>query len=262
MRLRVLIFTAVISLILAAPASAQRNLKPRYNDPIENYTEVEAEGWTLLVNKRLDEHPELRQEAIETMQWQLWIIQRIVPEHAVKVMKGVKIWLEYKCVGSAQYHPDRDWLEKNDYNPAKARCVDVGDVTQHTRRMPGRAVMVLLHELVHAWHHQTIGFDDERIIEAYKKSRDSGVYDEVMRDRHVKVRHYALTNHKEWFAEISETYLWVNDYYPFNRAELKVVDPQAYELMREIWGKPTPTQAEIEAEEKSYTDDAKAANTP
>ena len=217
---------------------------------MENYAEVEVNGWTLLVNKRLDDRPEVRREALETMRWQLWMIERLVPAEAAAAMKKTKIWLEYKCVDSAQYHPGRDWLVENNYNPAKTKCVDVGDVTRHTDRLPGRASMVLLHELIHAWHDQVLGFDDERIVAAYEKSRDSGVYERVIRDRHVKVKHYALTNHKEWFAEISETYLWVNDYYPFNRAELKIADPQAYALMEEIWGMKTPTEADLKKQDE------------
>ena len=41
----------------------------------------------------------------------------------------------------------------------------------------------------------------------------------------------------EYFAESTEAYLGVNDFYPFVRAELKQHDPDMYELMTEIWGK-------------------------
>lgn len=242
--LRTLLLACLGTCAVAQPVHA-RDLTPKYNDRVENYTEVDVAGWTLMVNKRLDEHPDKRREALDATRWQLWMIERLVPAKAVAAMKRTKIWLEYKCVDAAQYHPGRDWLAKNNYNPAKTKCIDVGDVNRLTRRIPGRAAMVLLHEMIHAWHDQVLGFDDERIIAAFKKSRDSGVYDKVVRDRHVKVKHYALTNHKEWFAEISETYLWVNDYYPFNRAELKIVDPQAYRLMEAIWGKRTPTEEEL-----------------
>ena len=230
---------------MIASSAAARDKTPKYNDPVDNYHEVDVNGWSLLVNKRLDEHPDVRREALDTMRWQLWVVERVVPAKAVAEMKKTKIWLEYKCVDLAQYHPARDWLVQNNYNPAKTKGVDVGDVSRYTQRIPGRATMVLLHEMVHAWHDQVLGFDDQRIIAAFEKSKASGIYDEVIRDRHVKVKHYAMTNHKEWFAEISETYLWVNDYYPFNRAELKIADPQAYKLMEEIWGMRSPTEEEL-----------------
>ena len=254
---------ALLSLVAITVGAHARDLTPKYNDPVENYHQVDVDGWTLMVNKRLDDHPQEKRDGLEALRWQLWMIERVVPAEAVAAMKKTKIWVEYKCVAAAQYHPGRDWLIENNYNPAKTKCVDVGDITRYTKNLPGRATMVMLHEMIHAWHDQVLGFDDERIIKAFEKSRDSGVYDEVVRDRHVKVKHYALTNHKEWFAEISETYLWVNDYYPFNRAELKIADPQAYELMEEIWGMKTPTEKELRrreaaefAEEKQAQDES------
>jgi len=49
-------------------------------------------------------------------------------------------------------------------------------------------------------------------------------------------RHYALTDQKEFFAEMSEAYFGMNDFFPFNRAELKVEEPEIFELLQTIWG--------------------------
>ena len=51
------------------------------------------------------------------------------------------------------------------------------------------------------------------------------------------VRHYGLSNHKEYFAEAAEAYFGVNDFYPFVRAELKEHDPRMFSLMEEFWGR-------------------------
>ena len=51
-----------------------------------------------------------------------------------------------------------------------------------------------------------------------------------------KVKHYALTNQMEFFAEMTETYFGVNDFYPFVRAELKESEPELDQLLQEIWG--------------------------
>jgi hypothetical protein len=50
------------------------------------------------------------------------------------------------------------------------------------------------------------------------------------------VRHYGLNNHKEYFAEATEAYLGVNDFYPFVRGELKEHDPRMYKIMEKVWG--------------------------
>ena len=187
------LLVAALVFLGCAPSLTARDLSPKYNDPVENYHKIDLDGWTFMLNKRLDDHPDQKREGLKALQWQLWMIERIVPADAVKAMKKTTIWVEYKCVAAAQYHPGRDWLVENNYNPAKTKCVDVGDITRYTNNLPGRATMVMLHEMIHAWHDQVLGFDDQRIIKAFEKSRDSGVYDKVIRDRHVKVKHYALT---------------------------------------------------------------------
>jgi len=40
---------------------------------------------------------------------------------------------------------------------------------------------------------------------------------------------------KEYFAECTEAYFGVNDFYPFNKAELKEHDPDMYDLLTDIW---------------------------
>ena len=52
------------------------------------------------------------------------------------------------------------------------------------------------------------------------------------------MRHYALTNHKEFFAEMTEAYFGVNDFFPFNRAELKEAEPEIHALLSAVWESP------------------------
>jgi hypothetical protein len=49
-------------------------------------------------------------------------------------------------------------------------------------------------------------------------------------------RHYALTDHKEYFAEMTEAFFGTNDFYPFVRGELKQHDRRTYDLLAGIWG--------------------------
>ena len=94
-----------------------------------------------------------------------------------------------------------------------------------------------MHELAHAYHDQVLGWDDEEIKAAFKQAKKAGIYDKVLAHNHQTVEHYALSNHKEYFAESTEAYLGVNDFYPFVRAELKKHDPKMFDLQQKIWGK-------------------------
>jgi hypothetical protein len=80
-------------------------------------------------------------------------------------------------------------------------------------------------------------FDHPRIIAAYDQMKEEGIYERVLLYTGRQTKHYALSNHKEYFAESTEAYFGVNDFYPFVRAELEQHDPRMYALMVELWGK-------------------------
>ena len=96
-----------------------------------------------------------------------------------------------------------------------------------------------LHELAHAYHDRVLGNDEARIIAAYEHAKASGTYDQVQRQdsegRKRLGKAYALTNHKEYFAECTEAYFSRNDFFPFDRAELKAHDPAIAALIEQLW---------------------------
>ena len=96
---------------------------------------------------------------------------------------------------------------------------------------------VILHELAHAYHDQVLGFDDPGILAAYNKAMKEQQIRQGAALHRRKVRHYAATNHKEYFAESTEAYFYHNDFYPFVRAELHMHDPACYAEMERVWGK-------------------------
>ena len=53
-------------------------------------------------------------------------------------------------------------------------------------------------------------------------------------------KHYAMTDHKEYFAEGTEAFFYRNDFHPFVRAELKEHDPALHALLAGIWGIAAP----------------------
>ena len=112
---------------------------------------------------------------------------------------------------------------------------------------------LLLHELAHAYHDKVLSFKNEAIKAAYEKAKASGTYDEVERfngNDIVKDEAYAMTTPQEYFAELTEAYFGKNNFYPFNRNELKEHDPEGYAVIEKAWGvetadkktgQPTPT---------------------
>ena len=166
-------------------------------------------------------------------------ITYILDEKKVQQLRKlvIRVELDHK-LGNMQYHPSKGWLINNNYDPSLEKRVHVPRGRQLlSKDQWAKHPYVILHELAHSYHDQVLGFEHKGIIEAYQRSEKQGIYERVLLFRGGKTRHYARTNHKEFFAEMTESYLGVNDFFPFVRAELQEHDPETYKLMQKIWGK-------------------------
>ncbi len=202
----------------------------------------QIEGWTIRVDQRLlsGEHKEKGAKALSVLQSKLVAITILVPQKALTDLKKVIIQmdLDHGKLRAMQYHPSSGWLKSHGYNEQLARCVHIPHVDgllspSSNRRMP----LVILHELAHAYHDQILGFDEKRILAASKQFRESGKYESILTYGGQRGKHYALTDHKEFFAEMTESYFGSNDFFPFVAGELKQEEPAVYQLMENIWGK-------------------------
>lgn len=204
-------------------------------------TTRELEGWTIRVDERLLAPPndKLGNQALTFLEAKLVEIKAVVPATRLADLQKVVIVLDLECgdLGSMQYHPSADWLEEHGYGRDLAKCVHLPQAADvATKRNINEQPWVILHELAHAYHDQVLGFDEPRIAAAYGQYKHSGRGDATLLFDGQRVRHYALTDPKEFFAEMTEAYFGSNDFYPFNRAELKESEPRLLELLEEIWG--------------------------
>ncbi len=208
-----------------------------------SHTVWKVEGWTVRVDDRLLLAPDdvLGPRALRFLQSKLSDIKAVVPEDRLKKLQAVTIVLDltHGRLGPMQYHPDAGWLQANGYAPDLAKCVHLPRAADlPTRQHVNEQPWVILHELAHAYYDQVLGFDEPRIKEAYEKFKKSGRGEQTLRFDGNRVRHHALTDHKEFFAEMTEAYFGVNDFFPFNRAELKEAEPEIYALLQDVWESP------------------------
>ena len=203
-------------------------------------TARDVEGWTVRVDDRLLQTPEdaLGTRALKFLEAKLVEIKAVVPAERVKELQTVTIVLDLNCgkLGPMQYHPDAGWLKANGFSPDLAKCVHLPRAADlPTRRNINEQPWVILHELAHAYHDQVLSFDEPRIVAAYERFKQSGHGDKALLYDGKRVKHYGLTNAKEFFAEMTESFFGVNDFYPFNRAELKESEPELFELLSKVW---------------------------
>ncbi|MCE9531695.1 MAG: hypothetical protein K8T89_11320 [Planctomycetes bacterium] len=208
---------------------AQPKDKPEPAKPT-SHTIKKLEGWIIRVDDRLLKAPddELGAKALRILEAKLSDIKAVVPADKLKKLQAVTIVLDltHGILGLMQYHPDAGWLKANGYSTDLAKCVHLpraADLT--TSELVNEQPWVILHELAHAYHDQVLGFDEPRIKEAYAKYKKSGRGEKVLHHDGTRGKHYAMTDPMEFFAEMTEAYFGVNDFFPFNRAELKESEP-------------------------------------
>ena len=204
----------------------------------------EIEGWNVRIDDRLlgnSPDASLGTRALRFLEAKLVDIKAVVPEDRLKDLQEVTIVLDLNCgnLSSMQYHPDAGWLKAHGFPIDLAKCVHLPRaVDVVTRRNINEQPWVILHELAHAYHDQILDFDDPRIMAAYTQFKESGHGDAALLYNGKRVKHYGLTNQKEFFAEMTESYFGVNDFFPFNRAELRQAEPDLYQLLTDIWNPP------------------------
>ena len=93
---------------------------------------------------------------------------------------------------------------------------------------------ILLHEMLHAYHHQVLpqGTRNPEILRFYDRARDGGFYPPDA---------YVLRNVKEFFAVTASLYLWGNvDRPPFKRDVLRAKQPVYYKWLGDEFGVEKP----------------------
>ena len=238
---------AMLALVaaVACPASAaDPAVATAAKDQPASRSEIALEGFRILVDDALlpgGAAEALGREALEFLRAKLVEIRIVVPPAKLARLREVTIVVDDRCgdLGSMQYHPSADWLADHGYPRSLARCVHVPIAAQvATRRNVAEQPWVILHELAHAYHDQVLGFDEPRVLAAWEAFKAGGRGEEALLYDGTRVRHYGLTDQKEFFAEMTEAYFGTNDFAPFNRAELKTDFPELHALLEQIWGEP------------------------
>ena len=212
-----------------------------------SHTTMRIEGWTVRVDDRLlkGDGADRGALALRLLAGRLVAITMVVPEKSLAKLREVTIQMDltHGLLQTMQYHPSGQWLKKMGYSEALARCVHIPDVEDFLSPFENhRQPSAVLHELAHAYHDQVLGFDEARVKDAWTKFVESGHGKSVLTSPGGEREHYAVTNQMEFFAEMTESYLAVNDFYPFVAGELKKSEPAIFALMQEIWG-PLPGKA-------------------
>ncbi len=234
----------IISCIVLGHTSCSKENTPDIITPEPDTTvfaEIVYDGFTVKIREYLKNTPDAT-AALNLMKANLDTIMTVVPDIFLTVMRKHPIWMEkdVKPDGAAWYHVSEQWLIENHMDPKKVKCVEICNYVNYVNWTQQNQPYMVLHELCHLYHDQALSFDYPPIIVAYQNACSSGLYKNTERyDGYGRysttASAYALTDHKEYFAELSEAYWGRNDYFPYTRQELKTYDPTGFAALEQIW---------------------------
>lgn len=218
-------------------AASRKPVSGRAFEPTSAYQERQIEGWTVRVGPALKNKKAYADEVCKLLRYKLHLVERYLPEKALAALRKVPIWLEENnpAVPYVVYHDDKKVLRQKGLNPDKYRAVEIGN-TKNFRQWQDLQPSIVLHHLARAYFDQVVKADHKDVTRALAKAVKGGKYDRVLRFDGKHVRHPALLNVKEYFAEMSESYYGFNDHYPFLQFELSQLDPEACKLLARLWG--------------------------
>ena len=205
--------------------------------PTAAYVQKKIHGFTVLVHPAVMRDGDVASQAFAELESQMDQIAAVLPEHLLARLRQARIWIEWRQREdtASQFHPARAWLLEHAYNPDKAGDVEICDVRNWVAWSRQDQPFSLLHELAHAYHFRVLGGRAALIDLAYAHAMAAGLYDAVAYVHGGRLQAHAAKNAAEYFAELTEAYFGVNDYYPFTRADLRRSDPLGFRIVEELW---------------------------
>jgi len=213
--------------------------RPAHPDPRARYVPIAIHGHTVLIHDSILDRPALVDALKLELTRQLEDVYRTFPAQALSAIRPVRIWVEWarKPQGGAEYHVSADWLRENGYLTEKEGDIEIANIRNFLAWSKKAQPCMLTHELAHAYYERVLvkNHQQGRVRERYDQAKANGLYANIQYMDGSLKRAYALTNEKEYFAELSEAYFGRNDFFPFVREELCAYDPTGYALMQQVW---------------------------
>jgi hypothetical protein len=240
MRRALLIFTVLIFTggCKYEPLKISRTRTSNTNGKTFKYMVENVAGWEVLVRDTMwMKWPRMTSETLEIVRHQLTEIARALPAHTVAMLRAVPIYVTNsrpENPSSAHFINSRTWLIDNAEDESMYQCIEIVSPKQFIRATRVQPCL-MLHELAHAYQIRYFDFNENvELRTLYDNAMKSRKY-QVLPYTHTLREHYASTNFKEYFAEASEAYWGRNDFYPFDREELKEYDPELFEFVQWVW---------------------------
>lgn len=177
---------------------------------------------------------------LRSIQTDVTELLRVLPWSVHALVKRTPIWInasysygprdDPRVLRHSTAHHEEGWLVQCARDrPEKARCIEIYSCFDYERmRLHWNGCGLLLHEFCHLIHQFCLGLDNPAVEKLYTEAYKSGKYEEILRRDWAGMEDdfdmaYALVDPKEFFAEMSVTYL-SNGYHDLDTADKSIME--------------------------------------
>lgn len=205
--------------------------------PTADYLQRDIGGFTVLLSPAVVQQAPLFKEVMDAIEDQISAMAGQLPVARLEQLKQTFIWVELnnEVDKATVFHRSPDWIVASAGNQDKVGHIEIVNAKNFIDCSRDKQPSQLLHEFIHAFHQKVLGADNKAVIDTYRQMQLRRMYDRVEHLSGSVGPGYATLGPLEYFAEISEAYFGRNDYYPFDRAQLKTHDPIGHDLVEKLW---------------------------
>jgi len=199
-----------------------------------SYYDTLIGGWHVRVNYTLHDHAKLLHRTTVRLSHDLQSIQTKLPKSAIDELKEMRFWLEFNVRNGLplQYHYSADWLKQNGFEPQKESSVEIEASDYSNFSDTALTIQPLM---ACAYQHRVLGLNNVEVTQAYEHAKNQSLFSEVF-DMHA----FPFKDIKEYFQALSTAYFFGRSpYVPFDRVQLKALDPEGYKMIEKVWGTPS-----------------------
>lgn len=213
--------------------------KEYYNYANRAHTELQGYGIRIIVESELlAQNPELAHACARRLQQKVQQALALMPSAHRAQFAGIRFYL---FNGSQSSYGGKDsglWYfsKKNRISERFNDSIIINSAQRFLNLSEAHALAVTIHELAHGfnhynrarfWREQRAAYNNTLTQKRYQKPGKTPT------DKPWKA--YALTNEKEYFAELSAMFFARLNHAPFDRAGLATYDPEGFALMERAW---------------------------
>jgi len=223
-------YTSIIFILLSILSTSLHAVEKN------KYHQILLEGRQINIEKILVEDNDPRIfPVLQVLSKKLRDVKALLPPRHYKTLLTVPIWISKNSGEHAEFYFFERRIYRGEKNPDMLDGIEfqnIDNLLSHFEQSP----MLVIHELAHAFHKIHYETIDQRIMETFDNARWNNLYENLKLGKDLsRYNMYAAHSPFEYFAELTEAYFGVNDYFPHTRKELRKHDPKGFKMIKEIW---------------------------